>query len=215
MPHNYLMKALKAKYSIILILLYIAIQQFYAQNSKLVQFTGRLHDVEEQPLPYAHVLVLNNSKGTITDSDGKFSFVVEGLDTIMFSTIGFKRKILVIPDTLKNPFLSLDIFLETDTIMLPEVRIYPWKSYEEFKEAFLNLKLPKENMERARRNIAIIKTQIILDNSPSPNANFRQVFEEQYKETFSSYQYPSYSILNPFAWAKFFQALKRGDFKSR
>jgi hypothetical protein len=38
--------------------------------------------------------------------------------------------------------------------------------------------------------------------------------EQQYRETFNQGMYPSYQIFNPFAWAKFFQALKRGDFKS-
>ncbi|MBA7554787.1 hypothetical protein ES705_47422 [subsurface metagenome] len=199
----------------------ISIQYFTAksqlferdEDKKLVQLTGRLFDELLQPLPYAHILVLNNYRGTITDKDGKFSFVTEKNDSVMFSSLGYKRKIITIPDNLKEPFLTMDIILATDTFMIAEVEIYPWKSYEEFKEAFLNLKLPDDDMDNARKNIALLKTQIILDETPSARANFQHILDQQYKETFRQGQYPTYQIFNAFAWAEFFKALKRGDFK--
>jgi hypothetical protein len=114
-----------------------------------------------------------------------------------------------------NPFLQLDVMLEVDTLVMEAVEIYPWKSYEEFKRAFVELKLPTDDMERARRNIALLRTQIIMDYYPDARANFRNVMEQQYRQTYNQGQYPSYQILNPFAWAKFFEALKRGDYKSK
>ncbi len=182
-------------------------------DKNLVQFTGRLTDELLQPLPYAHVLILNNYRGTITDNQGKFSLVTEINDSIMLSTVGYKRKIITIPNTLEEPFLTMDIVLETDTFMIAEVVIYPWKSYEEFKEAFLNLKLPNDDMDNARKNIALLKTQIILDETPSARENFQNILNQQYRQTFSQGQYPSYQLFNAFAWAEFFKALKRGDFK--
>jgi hypothetical protein len=183
------------------------------KSERLIQLTGRLFDELMHPLPYAHILVLNNYKGTITDNQGKFSFVTQENDTIMFSSVGFRRKNLIIPDTLSEPFINLDIVLDRDTIMIGEVEIYPWKSYEEFKEAFLNLKLPEDDMERARKNIALIKTQIILDETPNARENFNNILAQQYKETFIQGMYPTYNLFNAFAWAEFFNALKRGDFK--
>jgi len=179
----------------------------------LVQFTGRLTDELLQPLPYAHILILNNYRGTITDQQGKFTLVTEVNDSIMLSTVGYKRRIITVPDNLKEPFYTLDIILQTDTFMIDEVVVYPWKSYEEFKEAFLNLKLPDDDMDNARKNIALLKTQIILDETPSARANFQHILNQQYRETFNQGQYPSYQIFNAFAWAEFFKALKRGDFK--
>ena len=179
----------------------------------LVQLTGRLFDELLQPLPFAHVLVLNNYRGTITDRDGKFSFVTQVHDSIMFSSLGYKRKILVIPDTLKEPYLNMDIILLQDTFMIAEVEIYPWKSYEEFKRAFLNLELPSDDMDNARKNIALLKTQIILDETPNARENFNKILEDQYRQTFNQGLYPSYQVFNIMAWAEFFKALKRGDFK--
>ncbi len=183
------------------------------KKGDLVQLTGRLLDELLQPLPYAHILVLNNYRGTITDREGKFSFVTQVHDSIMFSSLGYKRKIMVIPDTLKEPFLSMDIILQQDTFMIAEVVIYPWKSYEEFKRAFLNLELPDDDMDNARRNIALLKTQIILDETPNARANFNQILEDQYRQSFNRGTYPTYQIFNIMAWAEFFKALKRGEFK--
>lgn len=182
------------------------------EKGKLVQLTGRLYTELLQPLPFAHVLVLNNYRGTITDRDGKFSFVTQVGDSIMFSTLAYRRKIIVIPDTLVEPFFITDIILDIDTFMIAEVEIYPWKSYDEFKKAFLNLELPNDDMDNARKNIALLKTQIILDETPSARANFQHIYEQQYRDTYTQGNYPTYQIFNAFAWAKFFKALKRGDF---
>lgn len=203
------------KIIIILLIVYFATIDAIAQKKDLVQVTGRIRDELLQPLPFAHIFVMNNNRGTITDNGGKFSFVTEENDTIMFSSLGYRKKTVVIPDNLDEPFVTLDIILETDTIMLAQVEIYPWKNYEEFKEAFVNLKLPEDDMEKARKNIALMKTQIILENNPNARANFKYIMDQQYQETFNQGLGPSYSILNPFAWAKFFEAIKRGDYKKK
>ena len=93
-----------------------------AQEEKLVQFTGRVYGEFLQPLPYAHILVLNSGRGAITDKEGKFSFVAFEGDTIRFSTLGFKPGIVYIPQNLEEPFLTRDVLLQGDTIMIAEVR---------------------------------------------------------------------------------------------
>ncbi|MBN2273432.1 MAG: carboxypeptidase-like regulatory domain-containing protein [Bacteroidales bacterium] len=186
-----------------------------AQEKNLIQLTGRISNELHEPLPFSHILIMNSYRGAITNNDGRFSLVVEEGDTVLFSSVGYKRKYLRMPQSMKEPFLQLDIVLAVDTIMINAVEIYPWKSYEEFKEAFVNLKLPTDDMERARRNIALLRTQIIMDHDPDARENYKHIMEQQYRQTYTQGQYPSYQILNPFAWAKFFEALKRGDFKSK
>jgi hypothetical protein len=184
-----------------------------AQDKKLIQLTGKVTDELLQPMPFSHILVLENYHGAITNVFGNFSLVVEEADSVLISSVGYKRKYLVIPQNIPSHFLNIDIVLQIDTLVIAEAQIYPWKTYEEFKEAFVNLKLPTDDMERARRNIALIRTQIIMDHEPSARQNFRYIMEKQYQQTFIQGQFPSYQILNPFAWAKFFKALKHGDFK--
>lgn len=185
-----------------------------AQGKKLIQLSGKIMDELLRPLPFAHIFVLENYRGAITNSYGNFSLVVEETDSILFTAVGYKNIYFRIPENLPTSFLDIEVILRVDTLVIAEARIYPWKTYEEFKEAFLNLKLPTDDMEKARRNIALIRTQIIMDREPNSRANFQHIMEQQYQQTFIKGQLPSYQIFNVFAWAKFFQALKRGDFKS-
>jgi hypothetical protein len=204
------------KYSIALFIFFQAIAlPVLTQEKKLIQLNGRIINEMLEPIPFSHILIMNSYRGTITNTDGRYSLVVKEGDTILFSSVGYKRKYLRMPGSLSKPFLQLDVVLEVDTIMINAVEIYPWKSYEEFKEAFVNLKLPTDDMEKARRNIALLRTQIIMDHEPDARENFSNIMEQQYRQTFTQGQNPSYQLLNPFAWAKFFEALKRGDFKSK
>jgi hypothetical protein len=197
----------------ITVLLLITSSNALSQDKKLIQFTGRVTDELLQPMPFAQVLVLQNYHGALTNVYGNFSLVVEEKDSVLISAVGYKNRYLVVPQNLPTKFYYKDIVLRMDTLAIAEAQIYPWKTYEDFKEAFVNLKLPTDDMERARRNIALIRTQIIMDHEPSARANFQYIMEKQYQQTFTQGQFPSYQILNPFAWAKFFKALKNGDFK--
>ncbi len=197
----------------ITILLFFFATNAISQDKKLIQFTGRITDELLQPMPFAQVLVLQNYHGAITNVYGNFSLVVEEQDSILISAVGYKNRYLVVPQNLPTKFYYKDIVLRMDTLAIAEAQIYPWKTYDDFREAFVNLKLPTDDMERARRNIALIRTQIIMDHEPSARANFQYIMEKQYQQTFTQGQFPSYQILNPFAWAKFFKALKHGDFK--
>jgi len=199
--------------AIVLVLISFPAFESPAQDKKLIQLTGKVTDELLQPLPFAHILVMESFRGAITNVYGNFSLVVEESDSVLISSVGYKRKYIIIPKNMNSKFLNIEINLQIDTLVIAEAQIYPWKTYEEFKEAFVNLKLPTDDMERARRNIALIRTQIIMDHEPSARQNFRYIMEKQYQQTYIQGQFPSYQLFNAFAWAKFFQALKRGDFK--
>jgi len=183
-------------------------------KDELVQFSGMVRDLQHRPLPSVNIIILNERRGTTTDRRGMFSFVVRPNDTILFSHMGHKGTIHVIPDSLGGQQYPADIFLVSDTFQLAEVRIYPWKTYHEFKEAFLALDLPDDDEQRAYHNIALIKTQIKMNkNGPSPNINFREVMKQQYNQLYTAGQMPYYTIFDPMRWSKFFESLRSGDFK--
>jgi len=183
-------------------------------EDELVQFSGMVRDLQHRSLPNVNIIILNERRGTTTDQRGMFSFVVRPNDTILFSHMGHKGTIHVIPDSLGGQQYPADIFMVSDTFQLAEVRIYPWKTYHEFKEAFLALDLHDEDEQRAYYNIALIKTQIKMnDYGPSPNINFREVMKQQYNQLYTAGQMPYYTIFDPMRWAKFFESLRKGDFK--
>ena len=189
-------------------------QRIKKLDDDLVQFSGMVRDLQHRPLPNVNIIILNERRGTTSDSRGMFSFVVRPNDTILFSHMGHKGTIHSIPDSLGGQQYPADIFLVSDTFQLAEVRIYPWKTYHEFKEAFLALELPDDDEKRAYHNIALIKTQIKMnDFGASPNINFREVMKQQYNQLYTAGQSPYYTVFDPLRWAKFFESLKRGDFK--
>ena len=186
------------------------------QNNELVQFSGIVRDLQHRALPHVNIIILSERRGTTSDIRGMFSFVVRPNDTILFSHMGHKGTIHVIPDSLAGQQYPADIFMVSDTFHLAEVRIYPWKTYAEFKEAFLALDLPDDDEERAYHNIALIKTQIKMNRdgaTTSPTIAFRDVMRQEYNQLYTAGQSPYYTIFDPLRWAKFFESLKRGDFK--
>lgn len=184
-------------------------------QEELIQFSGIIRNLEHRPVGHVNIVVLNRSRGTTADSRGLFSFVVHPSDTVLFSHLGYKPTIHVIPDTLENDQYPSDIFLVSDTFQLAEVKVFPWKNYQEFKDDFIAMEMPTDDEQRAMKNIALIKTQIkINDVNATPTMNFREVMQQQYNKLYYEGQYPYYSVFDPLRWAKFFDALKRGEFKN-
>jgi len=184
-------------------------------ESELVQFSGIIRNLQHRPLPHVNIIIMNDRRGTTADQRGMFSLVVRPNDTILFSHMGHKGTMHIIPDSIGGQQYPADIFMVSDTFLLPEVRIYPWKTYHEFKEAFLALDLPDDDEQRAYHNIALIKTQIkVNEHGASPNINFREVMKQQYNQLYTAGQTPYFTIFDPMRWAKFFESIKRGDFKN-
>jgi hypothetical protein len=191
-------------------------EQKSEQKNDLVEFSGYVRDLQHNPLSNVNIIILNDRRGTTSDFRGMFSFVVHSNDTILFSHMGHKGTIHVIPDSLDGQQYPADIFMVSDTFQLAEVRIYPWKTYQEFKEAFLALDRPDDDEQRAYHNIALIKTQIKMNRngvSNTPTMAFREVMKQQYNQLYTAGQSPYYTIFDPLRWAKFFEAVKSGDFK--
>ena len=205
------------RYQFVIIILFFSVSlSGYAQDHDLIQLSGVVRNEFMQPLQFTHILVTNQHRGTISDQKGMFSFIVQPHDTILFSQVGYKRVGLIIPDTLKTFHLEVDIYMETDTIMIEEVIILPWKTYEEFKEAFLALELPDDDLNRAYKNIALIKTQIYYtDAAPDPGLNYKYMLQQQYNDLYTKGQMPYYSIFNPIRWAEFFKYLEEGKFRNK
>jgi hypothetical protein len=184
------------------------------EKENLVQLSGVVRNELLRPMQFVHIIILNKHRGTISDTRGMFSFVVEASDTILFSAVGYKQSGIVIPDTLESFHYPVDIILETDTIEIAEVIILPWKTYEEFKEAFLAIELPDDDLERAYRNFAKITAQIHnTDIEPDPGLNYKYQLRDQSNYLYTRGQTPYYTIFDPLRWAEFFKYIEERRFR--
>jgi len=190
------------------------------QNSKaqeLVQFSGVIVTNDSlTPVPYVNILIKNTGRGTVSDFFGFFSFVAHEKDTIEFSVIGYKKALFIIPDSLNENRYSLIQMLSRDTVLLQEAVIYPWPSKEQFKEAFLNLQLPDDDLARARRNLARAEMRERAEKMAMDGSmNQKMALQQEASRLYSAGQLPENNLLNPLAWAAFVKAWKNGDFRRR
>lgn len=186
-------------------------------KNQLVQFSGVIVTSDSlEPIPFSSVMIKNTNRGTISDYYGFFSFVAKMQDTIEFSAIGFKKATFVIPDTLTDQRCSMIQILKADTILLKEVVIFPWPTKEQFKEAFIHLRIPDDDMSRAEKNLnpdqlAFMAASLPMDGS----MNFRNYMQEHSTRLYYSGQLPPNSLLDPIKWARFIQMWQNGAFKKK
>jgi hypothetical protein len=194
-------------------------------NEDLVQLSGVVATGDTlAPIPYCNIFIGNRGFGTVTDFDGFFSIVVAKGDSILFSHQGFKSEYFVVPDTLEKKHYSLIQILMSDTNMLPAVDLFPWPSKEQFKEYFLAMEVPMDDLDRAQRNLAMatIREQAAMMGYDANEMGRFMIenYNQQYYNAGRFYgnnggQAILMSLSNPFAWAEFFRALNRGDFKRK
>lgn len=204
---------------LILLLILVSTNITVAQqkDTSLVQFSGVVVTADSlKPIPFVSILIKQTYHGTISDFYGFFSFVAHKGDEIVFSSMGYKTVFYTIPDTLMRDRYSLIQVMRPDTLIMNETVIYPWPTYEQFKQAFVKLDIPDDDMERARKNIEVIEKRIINESWQMDGAmNYRNYIEKTTGKYYYAGQLPPNNLLNPFAWAKFIKAWKDGKFKSK
>ena len=202
-----------------LITCFSAISQEDTLRKDLVQFSGVILTADSlHPVPFAHVVVdqAKGYRGTVSDYNGYFSFVAHKNDTVMFSAVGFKDEYFIVPDTITNYRYSIIQVMATDTIYLSETVIYPWPTKDQFKDAFLNLDIPDDDLEIARQNLDKDEIYLRLENMPTDGSiTYKYTFNNYVDRLYYNGQTQPITILNPFAWAEFIKAWKDGKFKRK
>jgi hypothetical protein len=99
--------------------------QVNAQKKIKIFITGAVYDNEtKEPLTNAH-FTIHKSENYSTLSNGRFSLFGNPGDTIAYRYLGYKEMKVVIPDTLKSLEYLMGVFMPKDTILIPEVVIFP------------------------------------------------------------------------------------------
>ena len=192
-------------------------QQTQPTKDSVIQLFGVVMTADSlRGVPSASVVVIGKGRGTITNNDGIFSIAVLKGDRILFSSIGFKDKMIDIPIDLPENQYSVIQLLINDTTYLPATILKPRPTREQFERDFANTRVPDDEYEIARRNTDEAARRILLATLP---ADGREAVNYQLKQQAAKAYYAGQTapmnILNPFAWADFIKSWKRGDFKSK
>ena len=112
----------------LMLLLALAVSKgITAQNNpgEKILITGAIFDKEtNEPLPNAYFSV-NSQTGYVANELGRFLFKGNPGDKITYSHLGYTNFEIAIPDTLKSLEYLVGVFMTKDTIMIPEVVIFP------------------------------------------------------------------------------------------
>lgn len=188
-----------------------------AQNmKKIIQLTGIVISKDSlQPVAFTNILVKGTSRGTISDFSGYFSLVVALGDTLKFSSVGFKTEYYPLPDTLSQSSYSLIQSMEKDTLRIQTIVFSHtrWPSYEQFKFAFENMKVPEGDMENAKKNLNRIEVDNSAEYRADANLNYKWQQDQYKSKLYYAGQLPPNNLLNPIAWAQFIKAWRNGELK--
>jgi len=162
------------------------------------------------------VVVKGQNRGTITNEKGVFSIVVLKGDVIEFTSIGYKKKSIVIPQNLDGNQQSVIQLMVNDTIYLAATIIKARPTRAQFERDFVNANVPDDQITIARKNNDVATRRMLVATLPSDGREAsNQYLRQASRKAYYAGQTPPMNIFNPFAWAEFIKAWKRGDFKKK
>ena len=190
----------------------------YSQGEiKYITFSGVVIDGQtKEPLPGAYITLPQAGRGTLSNSRGYFALAVFPGDTVVFSYLGFKKQFHVIPKKTDVDY-SVFVELQVDSKMLKEVKVYPFSTEEEFKQALVDMKLPDERERQILRetysaeNIA----KMAAVHGMSSYDNFKYGQNQFIKQIEGRGAVTTNPLLNPFSWASFVKSIKSGAWKDK
>lgn len=189
----------------------------YAQNGggkgELIQFSGVLVSSDSlDQVSYASVVDKASGKGTMSDYYGYFSFVTRPGDTVIFNAFGYKTSSYIVPDSLKEIRYSIIHVMTPDTLLLPEVDIYPWPSREDFARAFVEMNPYDDALRRAQRQLSGESLAFIASRVPTDGKlSYNWATEQRQTQIYTQGQAPMNNLLNPAAWGRFIDSWKSGQ----
>lgn len=201
----------------IVFFLFIAYSSF-EQEKKIIQVKGLITNIQNEVLPYVFVYDKSAQKGYLANEKGDLNIFVERGTELVFSHIGYKKYSFPIPLIGNNDIMFLRIKLLADTILLNEITIFPWKTYQQFVQAFLNSNIPKDEITVAEQNFELLKSQLASmetdDNFQSPSIAFKVQQQQLASNLYWKGQTQPMQIFNIMAWQKFIEYIREGKFKN-
>jgi len=191
--------------------------QFETFKDSVVQLYGIVMTADSlKGLESVSVVVKGQNRGTISNNKGVFSIVVLKGDQVVFTSVGYKPKTITIPANLEGNQHSVIQLMTTDTVYLPATIIKARPTRAQFERDFLNTEVPDDYITVARKNNNEATRRILVANLPTDGReNSSNYLRQTASKAYYQGQAPPMNIFNPFAWAEFIKAWKRGDFKSK
>ncbi len=216
---SFVVMVINRKYTFLLFLALMLSSLSFAQEKKIVQFSGIIHAIgSELPVPF--VTIRNGDRAEqvyVSNHEGFFSFVAHVGDTVRFSSIGYDPTSFVIPHTADDKYTAA-ILMKSLVKELPMVTPFPWASIEEFNIAFMALQVGDDAIATVRKNVspeALAALARITPRSAEEIQNFNSVQRHIGLTNKAINQKYANPLLNPFAWGSLINDIVKGDFSRK
>jgi len=194
------------------------ITKAYSQEKKIIQIRGLITNTQNDLLSYAFIYDQLAKKGYLANDKGEFNIFVERGSELTFSHIGHKKAGYTIPLIGNSEIFFLRIKLSSDTVFLKEITIFPWKTYQQFIQAFINTQIPNDDITRAEKNIEIMKSQLATmeddDYFQSASVAYKINQQRMASDLYWKGQTQPMQIFNIMAWQEFIKYIREGKFKN-
>ena len=187
----------------------------HAQEKGLVQFSGVIYNVDTNAVvPYVSITNRSNNQVYYANYKGYFSFVARERDTLVFSSVGYRREALIIPADLPDKKYTVLVKMKMEAINLPIVRVFPWASMDEFNRQFLTMKVADDDLEIAKKNLArdnllAMTMSLPRDGKEIQSMNFHNNHINLTNANMN--QRGANPLLDPIKWGAFIQQILQGD----
>lgn len=208
-------------YITLLFCLLASTSMVFAQNNtsrSIVEVSGVvLAQDSVYPVSNAVISVLNRNKGVISNEAGIFSIVVYPGDSLLFESVGYKKALFVLPKNYTEKYYNRTQILQQDTFFLPETIISNLPTGNAFIYAFKYWPIFLTAEDVALAKLSPSEIDRLLTTIPMSGSENYSLYS---REQAVSGQYYGQNrnmsgIVNPLAWAQFFDAWKRGDFRRK
>lgn len=128
-----------------ILLIFLALTTFvgFSQEIKTTLIQGKVVDAQTHT-PIPGVNIYTRQYGTVSDIDGNFSFLLKKEDTIKFSFVGYEDHFFSLNDSILSENIEVNISLTASLQELKEVMVHSFMTEQNFKDAVIAYKLPKE-----------------------------------------------------------------------
>lgn len=199
----------------LLFFLFITAAAFAQQEKPIVQFTGVVHNADSTKIivPYVSIVNSTNKNQVYTSNyEGYFSFPVHEQDTIRFSSVGYGSITVVIPKNVTSKSYTMQVMLKPQIINLPETRVFPWATTEEFRKDFITMKIADDDLALAQKNLSRASLQALGRTLPRDGYDMGGI-QDFHNSVLNSHSITN-PLLNPFNWGSLIKEISDGD-KSR
>lgn len=138
--------------TVVLLLTKPALSQFVRIADRVIVAGYVFEESTGEPLPYVNVYVKKSRSGTITDTLGYFLLNATINDTIIFSSLGYDRKYVILTDSATDKKEPLIVFMDTKVYEIRSVEVISLRKYKQLEYEITNMRLPDDEFTYAANN---------------------------------------------------------------